>query len=137
MSYCVNEVRLMRRVGRDVCLSILPKPFLLSFSDHDTGCQMALYTVSEKGQRIEAWKGSEWFSSIYEFNDAKDRPGVQPGFEWAAPLLVEYFAGLQLLADDADARRAQRQTQQQASAEADREAAIAAAREAALSGDSK
>jgi hypothetical protein len=92
MTYCVERTNLLRRAGRTLATDLLPKPFLLWYSDHDTGCQMTIVAPAEDGRMpLPVWKGSIWHSSIYEFNDRDDIGGLQPDFAFAKDAIEAYF----------------------------------------------
>lgn len=97
MTYCVEETKLLARAGREMAKGLLPEPFSLQFSDHDTGCQM---TILAKG--LPVWKGSIWYSNRYEFNDSENIPGLQPEFDFARPVIEKYFADVRIAVDVRD-----------------------------------
>lgn len=88
MTYCVERTKLLATAGRELAEKLLPEPFKLWFSNHDTGIQMAIVTG---GQPLFVWRGSIWHSGRYEFNDRDHHPGLQPEFDFAAPVIDKYF----------------------------------------------
>ena len=128
MSYCIEKVRLMRAVGDASCKELLPPPFQLWFGRHDTGHQPIILIRSASGKAVYAWRGSEWFSGQYEFNDHGHDQGIQPGFEWAEPILNQYFDDLAKRLLVINERRAARELERQELERKDRQSAIDAAR---------
>ena len=104
MTYCVERTKLMSQAGRTLAEMLLPKPFRLWYSDHDTGCQMTIVTASKP--TLTVWMGSIWYSSIYEFNDEGDTPGLQPDFAFAQPVIDQYFDDLRIAVEQRKAERA-------------------------------
>ena len=106
MTYCAERTKLFVKAGRELATKLLPAPFALWFSDHDTGTQMTIVTSGPGSSWLPVWKGSIWHSSTYEFNDREDAPGLQPGFEHAHGAIESYFVDLAVAAE---ARRAERE----------------------------
>ena len=94
MTYCKERTQLLADAGRTVAMELLPKPFVLWHSNHDTGCQMTIVLPVEGSQPLPVWKGSIWHSGRYEFNDNGDIPGYQPDFDFAKPAIEKYFAAV-------------------------------------------
>lgn len=93
MSYCVDQCRLLRRAGRALAEEMLPPPFILWMGWHDTGHQPTI-VAKANGETLYVWRGSEWFSSIYEFNDRGHKGGLQPDFEFARAAIEKFWADL-------------------------------------------
>ena len=129
MTYCVERTNLLARAGREMAERLLPAPFRLWHSDHDTGRQMTIVTEGPNGTWLMVWKGSVWHFSTYEFNDRDDIPGLQPDFAFAKPAIDKYFADVRAEVDTRDAERARAQAARDARYEQDRQAAIAAVRQ--------
>lgn len=119
MTYCADETRLLASAGRELAEKLLPEPFSLRFSNHDTGIQM---TILGGGETV--WRGSVWHSSRYEFNDEKHYPGIQPDFEFAKPVIDKYFLDVRSAVAERDAARESRAAENRANAEAQRRAAV-------------
>lgn len=93
MTYCAKETNLLASAGRELAEKLLPKPFSLWYSTHDTGTQMTIVAPGEKrGPALIVWRGSIWHHSRYEFNDKADIPGLQPEFAFASDVIAKYFA---------------------------------------------
>lgn len=73
----------------------LPEPFKVWMSNHDTGCQVTIMAEAEGYPRIAAWTGSIWYSSCYDFNDRGKTLGLNPEFEFAAPVIFGFFETVQ------------------------------------------
>ena len=69
MTYCVERTLLFAKAGRELAEKLLPRPFKLWYSDHDTGTQMTIVVSGPGSSWLHVWKGSIWRSSQYEFND--------------------------------------------------------------------
>ena len=79
-------------LGRDKFNSRLPRPFNGYCNNHSTGCQAAIYASEEGLPAIEVWRDSVWYSHIYDFNERGKVRGIQPGCDWAAPVLEKFFS---------------------------------------------
>ncbi len=73
---------------------LLPKPFVLDYSNHSTGCQIRITMEAEGVKSVDAWVGSIWNDSMYEFNDRDKRLGMQTECMFAAPHLERFFEAL-------------------------------------------
>jgi hypothetical protein len=71
--------------------SLLPSPFTLMISDHDTGCQIRIQLAEEGHPTLTAWEGSIWYSSSYLFNDRDKVLGLNPRLEFCSPSLEQFF----------------------------------------------
>jgi len=109
MSYCVERTRLFVKAGRELATKLLPAPFTLWYSNHDTGTQMTIVLPGPGGSWLPVWKGSVWHSSQYEFNDRDDKAGLQPDFESARDTIEGYFADLAVACAEREAERKRRQ----------------------------
>lgn len=106
-------------LGIDRVLASLPKPFLLSYSHHDTGCQI---DISAEGEVV--WRYSEWFHPRYEFNEARKVRGFQPDFEFTRPVLMGFFLDMRDAAESKKAVRAANEIAREAAADAARKEKI-------------
>lgn len=106
MTYCINRTNLLKQAGRDLAAELLPRPFKLWHSSHDTGCQMTIQTDIPGKSPMTVWRGSIWYASCYEFNDRDDIPGLQPAFDFARDIIDRYFAELGAAVAKRDADRA-------------------------------
>lgn len=110
MTYCVESTKLLARAGRTLATALLPKPFGLWYSDHDTGCQMTIVATQPNGSSLKVWRGSIWNSRIYEFNDQDDIPGLQPDFAFAAPVIEKYFSDVREAVEKRDVEHAEQKS---------------------------
>lgn len=125
MVLCPEETNLLAIAGEALSESLLPPPFKLRFSNHDTGRQMTIYADG-----LNVWVGSVWHSGRYEFNDDGKIGGIQPGFEFARPVIDKFFASLRLAVAQRDQLRAEAAERAEADREAERTAKIARIRAA-------
>lgn len=126
MTYEVARTQLLAKAGRNLAEKLLPKAFKLWHSDHSTGIQMTIVTAASPG--LPVWKGSIWHSSIYEFNDRGDIPGLQPGFEFARKAIDDYFMAVESAVGDREVRRREATSSAEIEASRKRDAAIEATR---------
>lgn len=132
MSYCIDQCRLLRRAGTELAESLLPSPFILWMGWHDTGHQPTI-VAKANGETLYVWRGSEWFSSIYEFNDRGHRAGLQPDFDFAKDAIDKFFADLAEAVERREAARVERQAREAEMASAKRLSAVDAIRDAMIS----
>lgn len=129
MSYCIEQCRLLRKAGTELAESLLPAPFILWMGWHDTGHQPTI-VAKANGETLYVWRGSEWFSSIYELNDQGHRAGLQPDFGFAKEAIDKFFADLTEAVERREAARIERQAREGEIANAKRLAAVDAIRSA-------
>lgn len=128
MTYCVERTRLLAKAGRDLSTKLLPDPFRLWFSDHDTGIQMTIVLPMKGREPLTVWRGSIWHSHIYEFNDRGVIAGLQLDFEFARPVIDEYFDSVAREVEAREANYLAEKQKRDAAVEAEKAAAIASAR---------
>lgn len=91
----MNRVELLRdasyRLGTDAIASIAPPSMTVHVGAHSTGCQPRIVLKADDLPAIDVWRGSIWYSSIYDFNDRGKVFGIQPGLEWAKPQIDAFF----------------------------------------------
>jgi hypothetical protein len=126
MTFCADQTRLLQRAGKELAFKLLPDAFRLWFSDHDTGCQMTIVTNDD--QHLLVWRGSVWYSDIYEFNDREKTAGLQPDFAFAGSAVTDYFAAVQAAVAEREAERAAARVDAIAESSGARQASIDAVR---------
>jgi hypothetical protein len=119
----------MQAAGKDLATELLPAPFKLWYSDHSTGCQMTIVADVDK-ELVPVWRGSIWYSSIYNFNERGKISGLQPDFAFAKDVIDKYFADLQIAVDVRRRARDERRAKEAAEAEERKAAGIDAVRRA-------
>lgn len=119
MTLCAARTKLLQRAGRERAERLLPAPFSLWYSSHDTGCQM---TIVAKGMPV--WCGSIWYNDIYQFNDRDKIAGLQPDFDFAREVIEQYFAAVEAEVAQAELARAEAQEARRLAAEAEKRAAL-------------
>jgi len=126
MSGAVEQIELLKlakiELGYDKVITLLPKPFRLYLSDHDTGCQADIVAQADGYETISVWEGSKWYSAHYEFNDRNKTFGLK--HEFARPTIEKFFATLAELISERAKQRASSQLSQKAEKEVQREAAL-------------
>jgi hypothetical protein len=80
-----------RTLGQEAIDKLLPGPFVVWISDHDTGCQAWIELKQEGHETIRVWQGSIWYSQMYEFND-RDKHGWNEEARFCFPKITEFFA---------------------------------------------
>lgn len=120
MTLSAERTKLLQRAGRDRATRLLPPPYQLWYSDHDTGCQM---TIVAKDMPV--WCGSIWYSHIYEFNDHKKIAGLQPDFAFAKDAIEKYFSDVEADLSLALKKRDEQKAAEAANAEAKKRADLA------------
>jgi hypothetical protein len=129
MSFCVTEVRLLKKLGKERAAKLLPPALRLVIYSHDTGCQC--YITSADGA-VVVWSGSEWYNSCYEFNDTGKHPGLQPDCGFAELIIDDFFLDVAQAVSEMDRRAAIEKTQAQSLQDARRAKDIARLREQLL-----
>lgn len=114
----------IRTIGQERAKAMLPKPFIMWFEDHSTGCQISILAEADDKPRLLAWYSSEWYSSIYHFNDDGKIMGLQPEFQFAQSILDKFFADVFEEAAKAIADRALREVSAQNSEQRKKEDAL-------------
>lgn len=118
-------MELMVWAGDKKCAELLPAPFHGYANRHSTGCQAFIAAKDDHGPRVEVWRDSKWFSHIYEFNENGKVRGVQPGCEWARPVVDAFYATLKSMHAEHKATRTREQEAARAKQEEEKAAAIA------------
>jgi hypothetical protein len=80
------------------------------------------------GEKEPVWRGSIWYSSIYNFNERGKIPGLQPDFAFASDVIEKYFTDLQSVVDARLQARDERMAKQAADAQERKSAGIEAIR---------
>jgi hypothetical protein len=114
-----------RALGTEYLQSLLPEPFKLWVSDHDTGCQVTIDARTEGKPVLTAYRGSIWYSSCYEFNDDKKLLGVAPAFGFARDVLNDFFTNASDALATKTASAAMNSAADKASADRSRDDALA------------
>jgi hypothetical protein len=91
------------KVGREELMKMLPAPFAMWISSHDTGCQINIQLATEGKPAIVAWIGSVWYASRYEFNDRDKVLGLQDDVPFAQAPLQGFFTDVLTLVSKTDA----------------------------------
>ena len=124
MTYCAAETKLLQNAGEKIAKELLPEPFQLWFSSHDTGCQMTIVVKTEDRKFLTVWQGSIWYRSNYEFNDRAKIPGLQPDFAFAEPVITKYFDEVRKAVETRDREWAATKAKREAAAQAAKAKAI-------------
>lgn len=90
----LSWAELLKWFGQDDVRRQLPKPFTAWVQPHSTGYQATIRAEADGLPSIEVWRHSEWYSSIYDFNERGRIRGWQPDCDWAKPALEQFFSGL-------------------------------------------
>ena len=88
--------------------------------------------VTKDALHLPVWKGSIWYSRIYEFNDSADIPGLQPDFEFACPIIEKYFNDLEAAVNKREVEETTTRQERELSAESQKQNAIATIRQRLL-----
>jgi hypothetical protein len=91
---------------------------------------MTIVTAVPGKAPLPVWKGSIWHSSIYEFNDHNDVPGLQPDFSFARDAIEKYFSDVQSAVEKRAAATADGRAAREQTAETERQSIIDATRDA-------
>ena len=81
----------VRWLGKERIEKMLPEPFRLAVSDHSNGCQISIIATMPGHEAMTAWRSSEWYSHIYEFNERGKICGLNPEFSFAKETLDRFF----------------------------------------------
>ena len=84
-------------------------------------------------QDVPVWRGSIWYSSIYEFNERDKISGLQPDFAFAKDVINKYFTDLQSEVDSRRKARDDRRAREAAEAQDRKTAGIEAIRRQVVS----
>lgn len=126
MTFCTKQTNLLASAGGELAEKLLPKPFCLWHSNHDTGTQMTIVAPNPTGGALIVWRGSVWHHSRYEFNDKDHIPGLQPEFEFSGPVIEKYFSDVAEAVEVRNAEHREANERRAAEAETARLAAIEA-----------
>lgn len=126
MTYCAKQTNLLASAGRELSETLLPRPFSLWYSKHDTGTQMTIVVPNPADGALIVWRGSVWHHSRYELNDEDHVPGLQPEFEFARHVIDKYFSDVAQAVESRNAAYREANERRTVEAETARLAAIEA-----------
>lgn len=84
-------VDLLESIRRADLRKITPPELLVELNSHDTATHCRIFLNDEELGRLLVWYKTNWYNSVYEFNEKGKIQGIQPGCDFIKDKLNGFF----------------------------------------------